>query len=116
MTNFKSMIPVLPALQVADTLAFYQQHFGFKQVHLANDYGIIGKDDVLIHFWLCHDRKICEASGCRIRVEGVDELYSSCDKNIIHPNAKVETKPWGAKEFSILDSNGNIVTFAEYAS
>jgi hypothetical protein len=116
MTTFTSMIPVLPALNMADTLSFYQSHFGFQQVHMEKEYGIIGRDEVNLHFWLCSDRKICEASGCRIRVDGVDELYRGLDTSIVHPNATLESKPWGAKEFGILDLNGNIVTFAEYLS
>jgi catechol 2,3-dioxygenase-like lactoylglutathione lyase family enzyme len=116
MTTFTAMIPVLPALNMPETLAFYESHLGFKQVHIEKEYGIIGRDNIHIHFWLCKDRKICEASGCRIRVDGVDELYSSCEQSIIHPNAKLESKPWGAKEFGILDLNGNLITFAEYSS
>jgi uncharacterized glyoxalase superfamily protein PhnB len=46
MTTFKSIIPVLPALNMANTLAFYQQHFGFEQIHLEKDYSILGKDDI----------------------------------------------------------------------
>ena len=99
-----------------DTLAFYQNHLGFTQVHIEEEYSIISRDTIHLHFWLCKDRKICEASGCRVRVDGVDELYKSIDASLIHPNAKLEAKPWGAKEFAILDNNGNIITFAEYAS
>jgi catechol 2,3-dioxygenase-like lactoylglutathione lyase family enzyme len=116
MTTFTSMIPVLPALNMPDTLAFYQRHFGFKQVHIEQEYGIISRDTIHLHFWLCKDRKICEASGCRIRVDDVDELYRGLDQSIIHPNAKLESKSWGAKEFGILDLNGNLITFAEYSA
>lgn len=116
MTTFTATIPVLPALNMKETLTFYERHLGFTQIHSEEEYGIIRRDTIQLHFWLCNDRKICEASGCRIRVEGVDELYKRMDQTIIHPNATLDSKPWGAKEFAILDLNGNIVTFAEYAS
>lgn len=116
MTTFTATIPVLPALNMKETLAFYEHHLGFTQIHSAEDYSIIRRDTIQLHFWLCKDRKICEASGCRIRVDGVAELYKSVDASLIHPNARLASKPWGAKEFSILDLNGNIVTFAEYAT
>ncbi len=116
MTTFTAVIPVLPALNIKETLAFYERHLGFTQVHIEEQYGIIQRDTIHLHFWLCQDKKICEASGCRIRVDGVDELYRNIDETIIHPNAKLDSKPWGAKEFGILDLNGNIITFAEYDS
>lgn len=31
----------------------------------------------------------------------------------IHPNGSLETKPWGMKEFSLLDPNGTLLTFRE---
>lgn len=114
MTTFTAMIPVLPALDIAETLAFYEQHLGFTRDHSEEEFGMMSRDGLQVHFWLCRDRKICEASGCRILVTGVDDFYSSLDQSIIHPNAELETKPWGAREFGLLDLNGNLITFAEY--
>jgi hypothetical protein len=31
----------------------------------------------------------------------------------IHPNGKLQTKPWGQKEFSILDPDNNLLTFGQ---
>jgi hypothetical protein len=31
----------------------------------------------------------------------------------IHPNGSLEIKPWKQKEFSILDSDYNLLTFGE---
>jgi hypothetical protein len=31
----------------------------------------------------------------------------------IHPNGKLELKPWMQKEFSILDPDHNLLTFGE---
>jgi hypothetical protein len=32
----------------------------------------------------------------------------------VHPNGKLENKPWGIRQFSILDNSGNILHFGEY--
>jgi hypothetical protein len=34
-------------------------------------------------------------------------------KVVIHPNGKLELKPWNQKEFSILDPNGTLLTFGQ---
>ena len=31
----------------------------------------------------------------------------------IHPNGKLETKPWNMKEFSLIDPDGTLLTFGE---
>jgi hypothetical protein len=50
----------------------------------------------------------------RIRVEGIDELYERCRaEEIVHPNASLEEKPWGAREFADVDGDGNLLTFFE---
>jgi uncharacterized glyoxalase superfamily protein PhnB len=50
----------------------------------------------------------------RIRVEGIDELYERCRvEQIVHPNAPLEEKPWGAREFAVVDGDGNLLTFFE---
>lgn len=32
----------------------------------------------------------------------------------IHPNGKLEKKPWNQIEFSIIDPNGTLLTFGQF--
>jgi len=49
-----------------------------------------------------------------VYVAGIDDLFNELQsEGVIHPNAPLETKPWGSREFGILDPDGNLVTFAE---
>jgi hypothetical protein len=50
-----------------------------------------------------------------IRVFEIDRLYAQFlhAKVSIHPNSPLELKPWGQKEFSILDPDHNLLTFGE---
>src|SRR5438067_1817224 len=50
-------------------------------------------------------------------VEGIDGLFEAYSaKSVIHPNGRLELKPWGVREFSILDFDGNLVTFQQAAA
>lgn len=42
-------------------------------------------------------------------------MYASLldNKVPIHPNGALQTKPWGQIEFSILDTDNNLITFGE---
>ena len=50
-----------------------------------------------------------------LRIENIENFYENLQtQNVeIHPNGKLETKPWKQKEFSILDPNGTLLTFGE---
>lgn len=50
-----------------------------------------------------------------IRTNDIDKLYNSLlERNIaIHPNGHLTLKPWGQKEFSLLDPDNNLLTFGE---
>jgi uncharacterized glyoxalase superfamily protein PhnB len=50
-----------------------------------------------------------------ISVKDIDNFYNSLliTDVTIHPNGALEKKPWGQKEFALLDPNGNLLTFGE---
>ena len=114
MLEFVKTVPVLAALDLQATLAFYKTKLEFTDSFLAEDYGGVSRDDVNVHFWVCKDRRIAENTSCRIQVKGVDELYEQYQRqDVIHPHGKLTTQPWGSREFAILDNNGNLVWFFE---
>jgi len=108
-------IPKLASLDVERSLTFFER-LGFERVHTSREYGVARRDSVSVHFWLCDDPRIPRETGCRITVQGVDELFETYSKlGVIHPKGHLESKPWGTREFSILDTDGNLVTFNEAA-
>ena len=112
-TRLIAAIPKLASLDVERSLAFFER-LGFQRLHASREYGVVRKDNVSVHFWLCSDPRIPKETGCRITVEGVDDLFESYSRlGVIHPSGRLESKPWGTREFSILDTDGNLVTFNE---
>ena len=109
-------IPLLASLDIGRSVAFYVEKLGFVPVFAeAGVYGIVARDDCEIHFWACTDRHIAENTGCRINVAGIDALYEAAlARNIVHPNGALAAKPWGSREFTVLDPDGNAVAFAEF--
>ncbi|MPZ49444.1 MAG: VOC family protein [Dehalococcoidia bacterium] len=108
-------VPILASTNMDETVSFYRERLGFKAVFESEDYAILSRDDVTINFWLCDDDEIPKVTSCRVQVQGVDGLYHECvEADVIHPNGSLEDKPWGAREFAILDGHGNLITFFEY--
>ena len=50
-----------------------------------------------------------------IRTDDIDQLYQSMlDREVsIHPAGTLQLKPWGQKEFSMLDPDNNLLTFGQ---
>jgi catechol 2,3-dioxygenase-like lactoylglutathione lyase family enzyme len=113
--EFVSATPVLASLDIERTADFFASKLGFTKLHVAQGaYGVVRRGTVDIHFWACNDKNIAEATGCRVRVSGVQGLYEHCrSEMIVHPNAPLERKPWGTLEFAVLDPDGNLITFYE---
>ncbi len=112
--------PKLPMRDKGVTKDYYLNKLGF-QVFGGNDYEgylMIYKDNIQIHFFEFKDLDPKENYGqVYIRTNDIETLYQSLlDNNIpIHPNAPLQTKPWGQKEFSLLDPDNNMLTFGESA-
>jgi len=50
-----------------------------------------------------------------IRTHDIEALYQSMldNKNSIHPSGHLQIKPWGQKEFALLDPDNNLLTFGQ---
>lgn len=113
-----SIHPKLPMINKEITLEFYSNFLGFT---LFGDddymyYLMIQRDQIQIHFFLFKDLNPKENYGqLYIRTKAIGELYHELllKKTPIHPNGYLEVKPWGQKEFSVLDPNSNLITFGQ---
>jgi catechol 2,3-dioxygenase-like lactoylglutathione lyase family enzyme len=114
----ESAHPKLPMRNRDVTLEFYEKFLGFKDVseHLYPNYLILKRNDVELHFFLFENLNKHENYGqVYIRVYDINTLYHELVKNqvSIHPNGKLELKPWKQLEFSVLDPDHNLLTFGE---
>jgi hypothetical protein len=110
----KSAVPILASLNEEESVKFYTEKLGFTFHSSWEGYLILSKDKVFIHLWPCNDPEIPKNTGCYVNVTEIDNLYAKYEPlGIVHPNGKLEEKPWKMKQFSILDNNGNIIHFGE---
>ena len=113
---FQKIIPKLPMRDKEVTKNFYLNHLKFTEFGDLSDYLMVLKDEIEIHFFLFTDLNPKENYGqVYIRTIEIEKLYQEFLDNgiIIHPNGKLETKPWNQKEFSILDPDNNLLTFGQ---
>jgi hypothetical protein len=109
--------PKLPMRNKTVTRDFYITKLGFQEFGGDFDgYLMVQKDKIQIHFFEFKELDIKENYGqVYIRTNNIEKLYQTMlDNHIsIHPNGHLETKPWGQKEFSLLDPDSNLLTFGQ---
>ncbi len=108
--------PKLPMRDKNATKDFYLNKLNFKELGDYDDYLLIKKDDIEIHFFEFKNLDPKENFGqVYIRTTDIDKLYQTLldNKISIHPNGHLETKPWGQKEFALLDPDNNLLTFGQ---
>ena len=110
--------PKLPMRSIAATREFYINKLGFQKLGSIDfdAYLMVQKDAVEIHFFEFKDLDPKENYGqVYIRTDDIDSLYQQMlDNNLsIHPAGHLHTKPWGQKEFAMLDPDNNLLTFGQ---
>jgi len=111
-------IPILPARDLSETRTFYERLKLEVRVWWPNAFGgyaILGRGDLTMHFFHHPELSPLENyAGCYWRVADVDALYADAHGAGL-PSAgtprvtALEAKPWGMREFAIVDPNGNLV-------
>ncbi len=110
--------PKLPMRDKVATRKYYIDGLGFKDASSVDydDYLMLKKDAIEIHFILFKDLDPYLNDGqVYIRTDNIEQIYQSLlDRDVrIHPNGALQTKPWGQKEFSLLDPDKNLLTFGQ---
>ena len=110
--------PKLPMRDKNATREFYVNKLGFNEFGDTDfdGYLMMEKDRIQIHFFEFKELDPKENYGqVYIRTDNIDAFYKSLleKQTEIHPNGKLEIKPWGQKEFSILDPDSNLLTFGQ---
>lgn len=110
-----SIIPKLPSRDLSTTKSFYEEKLNFRKVGGDYpDYLMMMKDNIEIHFFLDNEFDPLKNDGmCYIRISGIDKFYQQLKSNGMRFVADLAQKPWGQKEFAIIDPDHNLLTFGE---
>ena len=120
MDKTEKAIPILPSRSIAATVDFYQR-LGFEGGAHAfdSDYAILHRGEVELHFFK-HPTLVPEASyaGCYIRVSDVQSIYqafasSQLPRTGIPRMDILEDKPWGLREFALIDLDGDLLRIGQ---
>jgi len=112
-------IPILPSRNLANTLVFYRR-LGFDGfVHSHGNYAILMRGTLELHFFH-HPEVVPEKASacCYLRVHKVETLctefsQASLPREGIPRQDALEEKPWGMREFAVVDMDGNLIRIGQ---
>lgn len=108
--------PIVPVNNLARSRAFYVR-LGFEVTFENEGYAILRRDEAAIHLswsegWPIEPRT--NNTQFRVQITHVADYYAHCRQlGVVHPNGPLEAKPWGAREFAVLDPDHACITFYE---
>jgi predicted enzyme related to lactoylglutathione lyase len=115
MPTLNSSIPILPAVNLDESVAYFQR-IGFTVGYDDGNYAIVRREGAEVHFFTHRELNPLENdAGCYFRVTEIDALFMAVREagaKIIGP---LETKPWGQREFTLIDPSHNLLRFGEGA-
>jgi catechol 2,3-dioxygenase-like lactoylglutathione lyase family enzyme len=114
--ELKAAVPVLPVEDVDKAVDFYTTRLGFEKAFAYGAYAGVQRGAVMIHLDAGERAAFPGPTCCRVDVQGVDALSAEMEaQGVVDPDEPLETKPFGMRQFSVLDCCGNRITFAEPA-
>jgi len=117
------IIPILQSSNLERTLNFYQSlwHDGpvspdrYGRRHTLKtmqypDYLLLGFGGTELHFALNPAVNSKNNSGMiYMRTDNIENWYQHCEMmNCVHPNGGLADMPWGQREFTFVDPDGNL--------
>lgn len=123
-------VPVLPVAAIEPAAGFWRDRLGFGIGHSDEGYAVLIRDGIEIHLWAAEDETwrdrpdrpvvtgaesfLAGTASARVLAREIDGLFDEMrEAGVLHPNGALGDKPYGLREFAILDLDGNLLTFFE---
>ena len=114
--NFSKLVPSVFYQDIADGLKLFVDCLQFTIEHIdlncSQPYCVLEKDGISIIVF--QDETLAKEHYPELRIvtKNIEEVFNTIGKShpqLLHPNLnKVTIRPWGAKEFAILDNQVGI--------
>ncbi len=117
---FKNLIPKIFYDHMQDGLDFFVEGLGFEIVHHDNDLAVIVRDGAKAYIVESPEYAAKDRPELAIETEHIDAIFKEISErapHLLHPNLNTVTlRPWGAREFALLDKTTVCVVFREWPS
>ena len=112
------LIPKIFYSNLQDGLDLFVTCLGFTVLHQERELAVVERDVAKAYLVESAEFAAKDRPEITIETDTIDAIYASISRgspHILHPNVpRIETKPWGAREFAVLDATGVCVIFRQW--
>ena len=112
------LIPKIFYNEMAEGLDLFVNGLGFTVLHQDDTLAVVGRDGAKAYVVVSPECAALDRPEIAIETDTIDELYAEIAArrpDLLHPNSRVVTKrPWGAREFAVLDKTTVCVVFRQW--
>jgi len=108
----RKVMPELPVDDVREGVKHYTDVLGFKVNYEQSDIGVLDRDEVRL-LLVARTTRHAGIGAAYFYVRDVDALYAELLGKGADVQAEPTSQPWGLREFSVLDLEGNRLTFGQ---
>src|SRR5688500_17502288 len=117
-TRFESVMPELPVRNLSASVEFYSNVLGFRLEHLHGDeYAVMRREGGRVGLKRS-EADVAPGAGrlYAFLAAGIDEYFAAVERSVAAPARVIEAlaaRPYGLKDFTLLDPDGNRLAFGE---
>jgi predicted enzyme related to lactoylglutathione lyase len=110
--KLRKIMPELPLGDVAAGVAHYRDVLGFRINYAQHDIAVMDRDHVRI-LLIARSQRHQGIGSCYVYVDDADRLHAELRARGANVVDEPVSKPWGLREFHILDLENNQITFGQ---
>lgn len=115
---FKNLVPKIFYDRMEQGLSLFVDGLGFKLMHQDATLAVVVRDGAKAYIVQSPEYAAKDRPELTVDTDDVDAIYREISKrapHLLHPNGRTVTlKPWGAREFAVLDSTTVCVIFRQW--
>ncbi|MBS1815701.1 MAG: hypothetical protein JSS87_12565 [Acidobacteria bacterium] len=112
------VVPKVFYEKLEDALDLWERALGFKVVHRDPQMAVVEREGAKLYLLEAPEYAKLDRPEIALIVDTIDDLHRELTinaPNLLHPNLKmVEERPWGAREFAVLDRTGVCIVFRQW--
>ena len=108
----QKIMPELPVDNVPGGITHYRDVLGFSVNYEDPGIGVMDRDSVRV-LLIMRTARHSGIGSCYIYVEDADSLHAELVASGADVRSEPVSRPWGLREFEVLDPEGNRLTFGQ---
>ena len=110
--QLRRIMPELPLTDVAAGVTHYRDVLGFRINYQQHDIAVMDRDNVRL-LLIARSERHTGIGSPYVYVENADALHAELQAKGANLRGEPVSRPWGLREFQVLDPEGNRITFGQ---